>query len=75
MSNEGEILQSEMFDSDYALRVGRFYITGECGGNVKLNCDNGTLKVFEVTPDIALKIADSIKAIATCAKYEKAKRK
>ncbi len=56
----------------FALKVGKFAITAESGGEVRLTVvERGTTKVFNVTPDVAIKIAAALQSVAICAKHSK----
>lgn len=56
----------------FALKVGKFAITAEAGGEVRLTVvERGTTKVFSVSPDVALNIAKALESIAVCAKFAK----
>ncbi len=63
-------IQPDMFEQDFCLGVGKFRVTGKPGQKVQLSyVEKGTIKLFEVTPDQALVIAEAITTIATCTKY------
>lgn len=56
----------------FALKVGKFAITAEAGGEVRLTVvERGTTKVFSVAPDVAINIASALQSIAICAKHSK----
>lgn len=56
----------------FALKVGKFAITAEAGGNVRMTVvKHGTTKVFDVTPAQATAIASALQSVAVCAKYAK----
>lgn len=64
----------DMFEGvHFALGVGnKLRITGEAGGSVRLTVvEHGTTKLLDVTPDVALKLADVLRTIAICAKHAK----
>lgn len=56
----------------FALKVGKFAVTAEAGGNVRLTVvKHGTTKVFDVSPDVATAIATALQSVAVCAKHAK----
>ena len=64
---------SDLFEGvHFALKVGKFAVTAEAGGNVRLTLvEHGTERIFNVTPDVAIAIGKALQSIAVCAKQSK----